>query len=558
MLSHIYIKNIAIIREINIDLEDGLTILSGETGTGKSIVIQAIELALGGRSSTSIIGSSGDKAIVQLVFHINDYERDLAGRFADPEDDTLILTRELSRNRGSLARVNDEIVRLSELSALASGLIDVHGQYDNQFFLDPRRHLDILDDYAHDQTEPILSELRPAYETYRSAREELLTFRKNRSEYLRRMDFMHFELDEIRAAEPLPGEDAALEDKVRLLKNNERVLDALNETYEILYDSKLETCAEKLEGIAGLDPAYEALSASMSDLAYGLQDLKEDVRRERDRAVFAPGELDAVMQRLDILDNLKRKYGGTLESVLAHENLCRRELEFAPDAEDAEKQLQDQYAASARRVSEISRRLSNVRKTAATELERRMVAELRDLNFSSVEFEVRFEETTDDSGHRKLTARGFDDICFMFNANRGAELKPLSDIASGGEISRISLAFKNISTGSDRIGTMIFDEIDTGISGRTASAAAARLRRIGRDHQILCITHLPQIAASGHHHCLISKEDDDAGSYTMIRNLSPEERTEEIARLLGGSNITETTLRSASELIASFEDSDGN
>ncbi len=553
MLSHIYIKNIAIIREIDIDPGEGLNILSGETGTGKSIVIQAVELALGGRSHVSMIAEDADRALVQLVFHLNEQEKQLAGRFMSPEDDSLILTRELSRTRGSLARINGEIVRVTELAEIASRLVDIHGQYDNQFFLDPKRHIAILDNYAADSVEPLKRSLQPLYEQYRDAREALLAFRKNKGEYLRRMDFLRYELEEIRAASPLPGEDTELEERLRLLKNMEKITDALNGSYDILYESRLDQCAGMLESIADLDPAFAALASSAAELSYALQDLQDELRHERDRAVFTPDELDQVMQRLDVLDTLKRKYGGSLDNVLKYKEKCEEELSCSPDSEDAEKQLQERYRAARKEALEQSRRLSEARKAAAGKLEQDMLRELQELNFSNVQFAVDFRDRSDAGGQLKLTADGTDEVQFLFSGNKGASLKPLSDIASGGEISRISLAFKNVSSGSDGITTMIFDEIDTGISGRTASVAGAKLRRIGQTHQILCITHLPQIAAAGQYHFLISKEDDAVRSYTRIRRLEPEERAEEIARLLGGSNITETTLRSAEELIASFE-----
>ena len=558
MISHIFIRNIAIIREIDLDLREGLNILSGETGTGKSIIIQAISLALGGRSSTSLIAEDADRAMVQIVFLLSEEEQAHLGRFSCLEDGTIIFTRELSRNGRSLARINGEIVRLSELAETASHLIDIHGQYDNQFFLDPKRHIDILDSYIpEEKIAPVRESLRLAYREYEAARGALRDFRKNRSEYLRRMDFMRYEYDEIRAADPRPGEDGELEERMHVLSNGEKIYGALDHAYQILYDSDLEKCSTLLDNISHFHPDYKALAASVSDHVYALEDLKEEIRQQRDSASFSPEELNEVMKRLDTLDNLKRKYGGSLDDVLEHLAKCESVLSETRDADETENDLAIRYREARDRALKIAAQLTALRRDAAADLEKQMILELHDLSFSNVDFRVECVtlQGAGNSGIR-LTENGTDDIRFLFSSNKGASLKPLSEIASGGEISRISLAFKNILSGNEGLSAMIFDEIDTGISGRTASVAGAKMRNIGKEHQILCITHLPQIAAAGNHHFLITKTEDDVRSYTSVTALGEEERIEEIARLLGGANITDTTRKSAAELLESFRDSD--
>ncbi len=551
MLTHIYIRDIAIIREIDIDIMDGLNIISGETGTGKSIVIQAIDLALGSRSSSGIIAEHAEKAVVQLVFSLSAEERKFVSRFIDPEDDTLILTRELTRNR-SLARINRNVVNLSVLNEIASGLIDIHGQYDNRIFMDPDSHADILDSYAGKPAAALKDELHTAYSEYSRLLSRLQSIRRNRGDYLRKLDYMRYELDEINAAAPRPGEDEELEEKIRILSNSEKISNALNECYNILYFSRIDSCRELLESISQYNESYRKAADAASQCIFIEKDLKDDIRGMLDETAFSPEELDEAFRRADVLDRLKKKYGGSIEDVLSYRDRCADELSNAADSDEEEKRLREMYLSARSRVEALSEELSAVRSSAAEEFSSRMQSELKELSFDNAEFSVDIRRSTGSGGRLKLSENGFDSVEFLFNSNKGGTLKPLAAVASGGEISRISLAFKSIVSDNDMISTMIFDEIDSGISGRTASAVAARMRRLGQSHQILCITHLPQIAAAGNHHFLITKTDDDQSSFTSIHHLSDDERTEEIARLLGGSNITETTLKSARELIESY------
>ena len=551
MLSHIYVKNIGLIREIDTDLTEGLNIISGETGTGKSMIIQAVNIALGGRGSSSMITDTESRAFVQLVFTLTDDDRKLFSRYLEPDDDQLILTRELSRNGRSLARINGEIVKVSELAEISRKLVDIHGQYDNQFFLDPERHLEILDSFAGEKLYPLKEELLKAYQLYSDKRSALIRLRKDRNEYIRQREFTRYELDEINASGIREGEDEELEEQIRILTDAEKIYDALNQSYEILYNSGIDRCVSLLSGIAGYSEKYRQLSTQIMDCSYNLSDLQEALRSARDQAEVTPGALDEAMSRISILDNLKRKYGGTLKSVLQHRDECTRILALTEDSEELDRQLSEEYREARGKALKLSSKLSVLRKEAASILEETMKKELTELNFNNAEFRISFSEKRNKKDQLQLSPDGTDRVEFLFSANRGASLHPLAEVASGGEISRISLAFKRITSDNDHTGTMIFDEIDTGISGRTASIVAAKMHSIASTHQILCITHLPQIAAAGDSQYLINKNEDDQASYTTITPLDHQGRIEEIARLLGGTNVTENTRKSAEELLDS-------
>ena len=554
MLSHIYVKNFGLIREIDTDLSEGLNIISGETGTGKSMVIQAIHVALGGRGSSSMITDGESKALVQLVFTLRDSEKASFERYMSAEEDReIILTRELSRSGRSLARINGEIVKVSELLEASQKLADIHGQYDNQFFLDPERHVEILDSFAGKELFPVKEALRKAYKIYIEKRSALTRLRRDRSEYLRERDYMRYDLDEINSCKIREGEDDELEERIRVLTNAEKIYEALNQSYEILYRSDIDKCAALLSGIAEFSDRYAQLGREIENCAYTLSDLQEELRAARDQSDITPGELDEAMARLHVLDNLKRKYGGSLKSVLEHRDQCEKKLALTEDSEALDQQLSEEYLQAGNEVIRLSAELSEKRKTAASVLEKTMKTELEELNFSNAAFHVQFTEKRNQKAQLQLSANGTDQVEFLFSANKGASLRPLAEIASGGEISRVSLAFKGITSDHDNIGTMVFDEIDTGISGRTASIVAAKMHMIARSHQILCITHLPQIAAAGDSQYLINKTEDDSASYTTISPLDHEGRVEEIARLLGGTNITDTTRKSAEELLAASQ-----
>ncbi len=552
MITHIYIKDFAIIREIDIDLGDNLNIITGETGTGKSIVIQAIDMALGGRGSSSLIADWADKALVQLIFSLDPVEKENALNYiSDFEDSEMIISRELSRSGKSIARVNGEIVTLSTLRKITAKLVDIHGQYDNQRLLDPINHLSIIDEFGDKNIGTVKDELARTFEDYSKTRLALKKLRQDHSDFLRKRDFMEFELKEIQAADPKPGEDTELAEHLNILQNSGKILENLSECYDILYNSQLGKAASLLSEISEYNEELASFTETISNCSYAVEDLCEDIRKARDSISFTGEELDSTIERLDLLDKLKRKYGGSIESVLEYREECEKDLELFESSDEAEKDLLDKLRQLRRELTDRSSALTELRREAAEELAERMNSELADLNFANAEFAVDMKPRLRPDGSPDVSQDGADDVEFLFNANRGGSLRPMAQIASGGEISRISLAFRRITNNTDHVRVMIFDEIDTGISGITASVVGRKLHQISRDDQILCITHLPQIAAAGDQQYMIARDDTDEHSFTTISGLDEEQRVTEIARLLGGDNITDTTLASARELIAS-------
>ncbi|MBR5228918.1 MAG: DNA repair protein RecN [Firmicutes bacterium] len=553
MLSRIYIRNFAIIKEVDIDLEEGLNIISGETGTGKSIVIQAVNLALGGRGSSSLIADGSDKAMVQLVFSLSDQEKaSIADKITIPDDDQLIITREFSRSGRSITKVNGEIVNLPFLNSITSRLVDIHGQYDNQTFLNSENHIRILDSFMSDKISPVKAQVASLFSQYHKHRNTLVKLRAHHSEFLRKQDFMRFELDEILKADIKPGEDEELAKQAELLQNSEKIFSALNQSYEILTSADLQRCIDLIESISSFDKEYAAISSALSENIYLLRDLSEDIRHKRDSVTFEPGQIDSVISRLDLIDKLKLKYGGSIEKIAEYADICQKELDVNENIKEREAELTAEILKIRKEILSLSEKLTLLRKESGLKLTELMTKELQELNFANAQFDIEFDTNQTSTGSPAISDNGTDKIQFLFNANKGGTLKPLADIASGGEISRISLAFKRITSDMDNISTMIFDEIDTGISGITASVVGRKMNQIAKNHQIICITHLPQIAAAGDHQFLISKNDSADRSFTTISSLSREERIREIARLLGGDNITDITLASAEELLDSF------
>lgn len=564
MIRHISIRNFAIIDHTEIDFHDGLNIITGETGAGKSIVIEAVSLALGSRADTAFVRSGERKAIVQMIADAPEGsaagEQSVAAReesvAADAADGAaageareVILTREIAASGRNLCRIDDEIVTLGQLSALSRQLADIHGQYDHQSLLDPANHIRLLDSYEKDGIASAKEIVRQRYETYRSAEADLKQLLSRAAEDARQRDFMAFELQELEEADLVSGEEETLEQEIRLLQNSETIFENLAGAYEIISGGEyaalpaLKTAADRIADTEEYSTELGALSERLSGLYYELEDAGSDIRRLRDSIVFSPEELDAKMSRLDLLSRLISKHGKSTSELIEYADELRGRLADIDDISGRREALEKELSQHRKALEEASSALSSVRKKAAASLEKKISEQLSQLNFNDSRFSIEFREADD------FTAEGTDVVEFMISTNRGEDLKPLSKIASGGEMSRIMLAFKKIIGDYDEIPTMIFDEIDAGISGVAATVVGRKMREIARNHQIICITHLPQIAAFGQHHYRIEKTSDETSTYTSVVELTEEEKPAEIARLLGGENVTETTLQSARELL---------
>ena len=539
MIRRISIRNFAIIENVEIDFHDGLNIITGETGAGKSIVIEAVSLALGSRADTAFVRSGEDKAIVQMV--------------ADCDGEEYIITREVSAAGKNVCRINDEIVTLGRLSELCRRLADIHGQYDHQSLLDPDYHIRLVDLYHSDSIAPAKAAVSILHDNYMKLNAELARLRRDAAEGKRQRDFMAFELQELEDANLTVGEDDELDERISLLQNSEKIYEKLAGAYHVSSESEfsllsgLREVAEMLKETGDFSADLAALAQRVDSMYYEFEDACSEIRQSRDRAVFDPEELDRCIARSELLNRLKSKHNRDIQGLIEYRDELTDKLSIIENADERETELEEEIKKCRIALSGACNRLSDARHRSASELEKLIVEQLAQLNFSNADFSIDFRQT------EGFTADGTDIVEFLITTNRGEPLKPLSKIASGGEMSRIMLAFKKIIGDYDEIPTMIFDEIDSGISGIAASVVGRKLKEISGSHQIICITHLPQIAAFGDASYRIAKSSDDSMTYTTVDELDADGKIAEIARLLGGENITETTLASARELVAAAE-----
>lgn len=536
MIRHINIRDFAIIENTSVDFHDGLNMITGETGAGKSIVIEAVSLALGSRADTAFVRSGKEKARIQMI--------------AEHNGEEYIITREISAAGKSTCKINDEIVTLGALNTLCKNLADIHGQYDHQSLLNPDYHIKLIDLYRQDEISPAKEAVALLHENYTSLKTRLNELSSQALKDKRQQDFMAFELQELENASLRAGEDDELEEEIALLRNSEQIYENLAASYQIGSEAEgsalyaLKRICDMLSETSGYSEELAELYNRASETYYEFEDICSSVRSCRDKIVFSPEALDICISRAEVINKLKNKHGMSVSELLDYQEELAEKLSNMENLDSVLKTLKKELGSCATALSIACDRLTEVRKTAAGKLEALITEELSQLNFNDAEFCISFSKSDG------FTADGNDIAEFMISTNRGEPLKPLSKIASGGEMSRIMLAFKKIIGDYDEIPTMIFDEIDSGISGIAASVVGRKLAEISQNHQIICITHLPQIAAFGQHNYKIEKHSDDEMTYTTVTELSQNDKIAEIARLLGGANITETTLASAEELIS--------
>ena len=534
MIDHISIRNFAIIENTDVDLNDGLNIITGETGSGKSILIEAVSLALGSRADSSCVRTGTDKAVVEL-------SGDLDGK-------DIVIRREVSRTGKNLIKVNGDMVTLAELNRITRRMADIHGQYDNQSLLDPEFHIVLLDSYRADLIKGLKENTAALYHKYSSVKSELIKLLNHEKQSKRDLDFHKFEADEIDSACLVPGEDESLDKKIDLLKNSERIYEELETVYSALSSDgaaldSLNAGLSAMEDLKRFSSGLNDASSEYTDIYYRLQDLSREVVRIRDSVSFSQEELDEAISRKSTIDNLKKKYASSIDEILDYRADLEEKIRVIENFDTEKADLEKELLSVRRELIEACNSLTAARKDAAVELSEKTLRELNDLNFKDAAIEISVTPLP------QPQEDGMDKVEILISTNKGEPLKPLYKVASGGEISRIMLAFKNVISSYDSIPTLIFDEIDNGISGYTASVVASKLKEIAKDHQIICITHLPQIAAAGDHNYRIYKESDDASTFTHLEYLDSETKVREIARLIGGATITENTLISARELI---------
>jgi len=547
VLSLLHIENIAVIECADISFDAGFNILTGETGAGKSIVIDAISAILGERAYRDMIRTGSNKASVRAVFtDVPEFSW-----FADngvEYDPETIIQREVYLDGKNVCRVNGTLVTVSILRKLGIQLINIHGQHDSASLFDENNHLQFLDDFAENQS------LRDAYsEKFASVaklRKEIERLHMDESEKLRRMETLRFQIDEISKANLQVGEDDTLEQRRKILQNAEKLSDGIHTAVDCLYggddtDGAASLLAEAERELARLiryTDAYNDLHEKVTDLMYQVQDVAEELREARDDLSYSADELEQIESRLDIIHRLRRKYGNTCEEILLYLDNAQKELDEIEFADDHVERLKLKCEKAEKQAWDAAIELRNNRMVAANELSKRILTELAQLDMPRVQFSCNFAET-------ELTAIGADMVAFYMSANAGEALKPLSKVASGGELARIMLAMKNVLAEQDQVATLIFDEVDTGVSGRAAQKVAEKLRSVAKSKQVLCVTHLPQLAALANTHLLIAKEERNGRTYTSVTPLDLEGRKRELARIIGGENITETTLKSAEEMI---------
>ena len=550
MISYIEIKDFAIVKHLELELFPGLNVITGETGAGKSVIIEAVSMALGARADTDYVRRGADKAVITLVIDPEDCDvSGLLDEMGVPYELPLMIRREISAGGRSMCRVNGMPVPLSSLSKLCSKLADIHGQYDHQYLLDPDNHINILDLYGGEGLAKVKNMVSGFYSEYTKASGELMRLRKRLADAERQKDLYRYELNEIEAAGLKPGEDDELAARISLMQNSENIYKALSEAYECVYGdapgalSALGSAMSQLESVNGYSDDLKELCERFSSAYYELEDMNGQLRSLREKTSFSIDDFDECIGRMETINALKRKYGKSIEAILEYADKARTSLSAIENADAEIAELERRISLSKQQYDTAAARLTVLRKDAASQLERNIDKELSELNFRNAQFRVDIQPGS-------AGESGLDKVEFLISANLGEDLKPLTKVASGGELSRIMLALKRIIGDLDGIPTMIFDEIDTGISGATAGVVGEKLRSIAENHQIVCITHLPQIAARGEHHYRIEKHSDEISTQTTVVPLSEDERVEEIARLLSGTTVSDAARLAAKELLA--------
>lgn len=547
MLSLLHIENIAVIECADISFDRGFNVLTGETGAGKSIVIDAISAILGERAYRDMIRTGTERASVRAVFtEVPEFPWFAEnGVEYDPET---VISREIHLDGKNICRVNGTLVNVSCLHKLGIQLINIHGQHDSAALFDEENHLAFLDAFADNWK--LRASYGERYEAVAKLRREISSLTMDEGEKLRRMENLKYQIAEIEKAELEPGEDDRLEERRKVLQNAEKLSNGMETAVECLYGGEdsdgasglLAQAEYALARLSRFSDSFAALHDRVSDLMYQVQDAAEEVRDARDSLSYSAEELEQIESRLDVIHKLRRKYGTTCEDILEYLDKAKKELDEIEFADDKLERLKRNLKKAEKEAWDAALALRENRKQAADTMSKRILSELAQLDMPRVQFACRFTET-------ELTANGADAVAFYMSANAGEALKPLSRVASGGELARIMLAMKNVLAEKDQVATLIFDEVDTGVSGRAAQKVAEKLRSVAVHKQVLCVTHLPQLAALANTHLLIAKSERDGRTYTSVTPLDLEGRKRELARIIGGANITETTLKSAEEML---------
>ena len=552
MLELLHIENIAIIEAADIEFAPGFNALTGETGAGKSIVIDSLSAVLGQRTSRELIRTGAEKAFVSAAFSCMAPELTEELGIQPEADGTLLLQREIQTDGKNVCRVNGRPVTVGQLRALGARLLNIHGQHDGQLLLDEEQHIVYLDSFG--RVESLINTYAEKYKNFTDIRRQSGALQMDEAEKARRVDTLQYQIEELRRAKLKSGEEEELTARRGMLRNAEKFLDAVaGADYALNGDdsgggalSALRQAQDALSGVRHLDDAFGQLYERLGEAYSEVYDIAATVEDKRGELDVSPGELDRVESRMDLLYRLKKKYGATVEDMLDYQARCEAELAQIEDAGDTLVRLEQALSKAEKEARQAAQALSDARKAAADRLTAQILTELQQLDMGKIRFAVDFAE-------KPLDSDGMDTVRFLMSANVGEELRPIHKIASGGELARIMLAMKNVLSEQDHVGTMVFDEVDTGVSGRAAQKVAEKMARISRRKQVLCVTHLPQLAAMADTHFSVEKGERGGRTYTEVRRLDREQRRRELARLTGGSHVSQTMLDGAEELLVQAE-----
>lgn len=550
MLDLLHIENIAIIEQADISFRPGFNVLTGETGAGKSIVIDALSAVLGQRASRELIRTGADHAFVSAVF--SGIPQGLGADLGVADAEEWLLQREIYVDGKNICRLNGRPMTVTQLRTLGSRLLNIHGQHDGQQLLDEAQHILYLDQYGRYM--PLQIAYQEKYSALQRIENQISALQMDEAEKARRIDTLQFQIQDLERANLQSGEEEELLERRNLLRNSEKIISAVQGADYCLNGddqregalSLLRQAQEQLSTVRGLGDSFAQLTERINAVYSELYDIAYTVQDKKDELDFAPGELDTVELRCDQLYRLKKKYGATVEDMMAYLEKCRQELDQIAFADDTLAQLQKHREKALKEALAAARELSQQRKAAAQSLEKQILTELQELNMGSIRFQVAFVE-------KKLDATGMDEVRFLMSANVGEELRPIQKIASGGELARIMLAMKNVFSQQEKLGTMVFDEVDTGVSGRAAQKVAEKMAKISRQKQVLCVTHLPQLAAMADTHFSVEKGVSGGRTFTRVQELTRQQRREELARLTGSGQTSQTMIDSAEELLSAAD-----
>ncbi|KAF1303237.1 DNA repair protein RecN [Candidatus Enterococcus willemsii] len=556
MLLELTIENFAIIPSLHLSFHEGMTALTGETGAGKSIIIDAMGLLAGSRGSSDYIRQGADKCLLEGLFELpkqSSCVQLLDELGIEHEEDVLIVQRDMSVSGKSVCRVNGRIVTLTNLRRIGMYLVDIQGQNEHQELLQPERHLALVDSFGSESFKQQLADYQIKYSEFRQLEKQVHSIQANEQSYVQRIDMLQFQQEEIQQAELQPNEEEQLIEERDKLSNFQKILDGLTQSYQLLSSEEsnsldgVSMALNELQGISHLDAEYEQISENVQSAYYLLQEAASDLSRQIDHLELDEERLEEVVSRLETIRQLKRKYGESIPAILAYYEEISRELSEVNMSEEQLEELEKRLAFKQQEIWQLAERLHVQRKNIAAGLEKAILQELSELYMENAQFDVHFHS------EKNLRETGFDQVEFYLTTNPGEPLKPLVRVASGGELSRILLALKTIFSKAQGMTSIVFDEVDTGVSGRVAQAIAEKIAKIATDSQVLCITHLPQVAAVADYQYFISKSVKEGRTETKVEQLTSDERVNEIARMLSGAEITDLTLEHARELLTAAQ-----